>query len=109
MRYRIVPKELIDQQVILKSSRGECTVPVPKFWPTEWEGLMRIAAVPDVLTVQQSGQFEFTAIYDEDARVVRVQFVTVDRGEEHRVRLYPGWMNQKTQIARAFTRCYKQQ
>jgi hypothetical protein len=79
-------------------------VPVPKFKPTEWEGLMREVADPETMAVQQTGQFEFAAIFEEDARVFRVRFKEADIGEEHLVRLYPGWLDQKSQIARAFRR-----
>jgi hypothetical protein len=53
-RYRIVSKEEIAQQVILKARGGTASVPVPKFRPTEWQKLARAAADLDALIVQQA-------------------------------------------------------
>jgi hypothetical protein len=104
MRYRIVRKEEIAQRSTLHARGCAMSLAVPKFRPIEWERLAREVASPDVFVVQQTGQFEFTAIYDDEAMVFKVPFSVADRGDEHLARLYPRWENQKAGIAGVFGR-----
>jgi hypothetical protein len=56
------------------------------------------------LTVTQTGEREFRAVYEDEVFPYRVRFVTNDEGEEHLVKLLPLWENQKLRIAEAFGR-----
>jgi hypothetical protein len=53
-------------------------VSLPRFIPTEWQTLVTEAASPDVFLVQQTGQFDFTALYQDDVLAYRVRFATLD-------------------------------
>jgi hypothetical protein len=71
----------VAQRITLRARGSTMSLAAQKYRPIEWDGLTREAAGPDVSTVQQTWQFEFTAMYNDEARGYNLRFMTADRGE----------------------------
>jgi hypothetical protein len=64
-----------------------------------------ISGDPDnPLVVDESGPAEFTALYEDEFREIKIRFVRGTEGEEHVVNLLLRWENQIIRVRGAFGR-----
>jgi hypothetical protein len=61
---------------------------------------IRVSGKHSTSTTDRPGQFQ--AIYEEDVKIDKVRFVTPDVREEHGVRLFLTWENQRVAFCAAF-------
>jgi hypothetical protein len=102
--YVLKPMMKTSGSIPVKGRGVDMTVQVPILQPERWQQLELEALPAPPITVTQTGQKEFTALYADETRPYKVKFIRGDEGEEHVVNLLPLCENQIIRIREAFGR-----